>query len=579
MFGFRFADLKTKKKIFTSMSVPLMFLLVLGLLATYKVNGLTENNRWVMHTYEVIGQGNQIVAAAVDMETGMRGFLLAGDDAFLEPYQSGEKRAYALIESLQKTVSDNPAQVKRLSEARTVLEEWQSEITETQIAMRRQVGTDKTMDDVASLVGEARGKQYFDRFRQIMADFRAEEEQLIVQRKDASDAAREMFYTLIIGCIVLALVFGTLLTFMVGNSIASPVTKITDAMSRLAEGDTSVDIAGTERRDEVGDIARATEVFKNNAIAMETLQKEQKDAAAQQAREQEEARALASEEQRAAMNRLADEFEETVRRVVGSVSDAAQQMQGNAQDLSGIAESATEQSRSVSNDTEEASNNVQTAASAAEELSASISEINMEISSTSEQAKEASQEAEKSYNAVAKLLESVEQVNNVVALIGDIAEQTNLLALNASIEAARAGDAGKGFAVVAGEVKNLASQTANATAGISDQIEDMQNRAKLSNESVKMISGMVNNISERAAIVAHAIEQQGQVANEISASVAEAAESTSRVSHNINELTEASGRTGSMSGNVLHAANNLGDQSDLLQQEVDRFVVRVRNAS
>lgn len=572
------AQLKTRSKILAGICAPLFFLLLLGGVSAYSINKITHANQWVNHTFLVMGEAGEILTAAVDMETGMRGFLLAGQDRFLEPFEAGQKRIYEKFKALKATVSDNPKQVNRLDEAMAVLADWQTEIAEVEIAMRREVGTTKTMDDVVQVVSEARGKLYFDKFRAIMKAFNQEELALIEKRKASSSTTRKLTFIIIAVGAVVTLILGSGLGLIISNGISGPLNQITNAMNILAEGDTSIAIEGTERKDEIGDIARATAVFKENAMTMNRLSKEQEEAQNIKAREQ-EARLQAAEHQRATMNRLSNDFDEAVTKVAITFNEAASQMQSNAKSLSTIADTTNRQSMSVATATEEASNSVQIAASATETLSVSINEINREIGSTSQQAKEAAQEAMKSREAVTALLESVLQVNNVVEMIGDIAEQTNLLALNAAIEAARAGDAGRGFAVVANEVKNLAALTANATDGISDQMADMQVRAKISNESALTICDMVNNISMRASTVAAAIEQQGAAANEISRGVTIAAEGTSQVSQNIQELSGTSSETERMSGEVLSAATNLGIQSDLLRKEVDTFILKVRKAS
>lgn len=574
-----FARLKLKTKVLAVAAAPFFFLLALAAVTFFSVNKLTETNRWVNHTYEVLGEAAGILSSAVDMETGMRGFMLAGKEEFLEPYQAQEQEVYTRINALKNTVSDNPPQVERLGEAEKVLKVWQTEVAEQQIAFRRGVGEAVTMDDVAVLIGEARGKQYFDTFREHLSAFTQEEEQLIARRLASNEQTKRLAYFSVAGCLILGVLIGLAFTLSISGNIQKPVLQITEAMSVLAEGDTTVKIKGTDRVDEIGDIARATQVFRDNAVAMEELRAQQKEAERVQALEKEKAQQKAAEAQTATMNRLADEFEETVRRVVDSVSEAALQMQGNAGELSDIAERTNQQSLSVETATERAGSSVHMAASAAEELSASIAEINREIATTSEKAQEAALEASKSEKAVLSLQESVEQVNSVVALISSIAEQTNLLALNAAIEAASAGDAGRGFAVVADEVKSLAAQTAQATSGITEQIRDMQSRAKISIQSVQNINGMVEEISSRTTTVAIAVEQQGQAANEISENVTDAADRAGNATEDIRSLTQASSKTGEMSGEVLRAANNLGDQSKLLSKEVDAFILRVRKAS
>ena len=222
---------------------------------------MNQNEEWVTHTYEVIEHANAILAAAVDMETGMRGYLLAGQEEFLAPYTGGAEQFYALIASLSETVNDNPAQVKLLAEAEQTIGEWQENVTEPTIALRREIGNAKTMDDMADLVGEARGKVYFDKFRALMADFNAEETGLMEQRQSTNQSTVSNTFVIIGICVAVAIVTGLLLAWLIGNGIANPIRKMTEAMKLLAGGDKGVDIPGTDRSDEVGEMAEAVQVF------------------------------------------------------------------------------------------------------------------------------------------------------------------------------------------------------------------------------------------------------------------------------------------------------------------------------
>ncbi|MCH7711297.1 MAG: CHASE3 domain-containing protein [Proteobacteria bacterium] len=528
---------------------------------------MKKNEEWVTHTYEVIAEANAILASAVDMETGMRGYLLAGQDAFLAPYEGGRKQFGELSASLQKTVNDNPAQVQLLKEAAETIAEWQKNVTEPTIALRRKIGDAKNMDDMADLIGEARGKQYFDRFRQIMADFRAEETGLMEQRQ-ADNEGTVIFTFVLIGVVIgLALLVGIGLAWLIGNGIANPIAKMTDAMQRLAKGDKSVDIPGTDRGDEIGDMAGAVQIFKDNAIEKDRMEEERA-----------EAEKKAEEEKRQAELQLADDLESSVKEIVESVSSSATEMESTAQSMSANAEQSTRQSAVVAAAAEQASTNVQTVATAADELSTSIEEVGRQVSQATKIASNGVEEAEKTNATVEGLSEAARKIGEVVELINDIASQTNLLALNATIEAARAGDAGKGFAVVASEVKSLAAQTAKATEQIGGQIGAIQGATE---ESVKAIGGIaevIRELDEIATAIASAVEEQGAATQEIARNVQEAAKGTGEVSSNMEGISKAAAETGAASGQVLSSTQELSQQATRMSDEIDKFLQTIRAA-
>ena len=230
---------------------------------------------WVTHTNAVILTAKDILAAAVNMETGMRGFLVAGTENFLEPYDAGIVTFHNMIAELQNTVSDNPPQVALLIEANATIDEWLAEVVTPMLDLRRQIGDAETMDDMADLVGEARGKMYFDNFRKLMTDFAAIEEDLMASRRAENDQTRSV--TIVAICLAMgtALLVGMVVAWVVGSNIGTAIQGLTALMGRLADGDNDVEISGQTRGDEVGEMARATEVFKQNAIKVEALNKEQ----------------------------------------------------------------------------------------------------------------------------------------------------------------------------------------------------------------------------------------------------------------------------------------------------------------
>jgi len=325
-----------------------------------------------------------------------------------------------------------------------------------------------------------------------------------------------------------ALLLGALIAWLVGRGIIRPVSGMTAAMSRLAAGETAVEIPSRDATDEMGAMAKAVEVFKDNMIETERLRTEQE---AQKQR--------AEQERRAEMLDLATKFEASVGGVVDSVASAATEMQATAQSMAATSEQTTRQATTVAAASEQATQNVQTVAASAEELSASIREIGQQVTQASAMIQESVRQATMSNEQVQGLASAAEKIGDVVRIISDIAGQTNLLALNATIEAARAGDAGKGFAVVASEVKTLASQTAKATEEIAAQIKAIQEATQTSARSIQGIAETIGKVNETATAIAAAVEEQGAATQEISRNVTQAAQGTQEVSGNIGGVSQA----------------------------------------
>jgi methyl-accepting chemotaxis protein len=353
---------------------------------------------------------------------------------------------------------------------------------------------------------------------------------------------------------------------MIRFGITRPISRLTDTMSELAAGNTSLAIPGLDDRDELGAMAGAVLVFRDNMVEAERLRAEQQ---ATQQRQLDRAARIASGAAR---------FETAIAEVVDRVSSAATEFQATARSLSATSEQTSQQSTAVAAASEQASQNVAIVARATEALSTSVGEIARQANNSTLIIGEAVLQAGRTNEQVRALSLAAERIGAVVKLISDIASQTNLLALNATIEAARAGEVGKGFAVVASEVKSLANQTAKATEEIGAQIKAMQEATQGSVAAIEGIAAMIAKVDKTATAIAAAVAEQGAVTREIASNAHQAAERTTEVSSNIGSVSQATHGTGAAAAQVLSSSDGLGRNSALLKRQVESFLSEVREA-
>jgi methyl-accepting chemotaxis protein len=352
----------------------------------------------------------------------------------------------------------------------------------------------------------------------------------------------------------------------VSRRVIGPLQALRDTTERLAHGDLAAVSGVADYHDEIGALARALEVFREQAIAKARIEDEQ--------REQREG----AERRRTTVEGHIHAFDNQVSAALGAFGQASAQMDETSTSMILIAERSANAVRSADGAAGEASRNVSSIAAATEELSASIAEIGRQVTQASQVTQRAVEETLQTDGTVHGLAESADRIGDVVRLISDIAAQTNLLALNATIEAARAGEAGKGFAVVASEVKSLATQTAKATEEIASQITQVRGVTQEAVKAIKQIRGTIDEVNEVATNIAASVEEQGAAMKEIARNTQMAAERTRDASESVKAVSDGTAATTQAAEAVKAAAGSLGTQAKRLREQVDAFMARIRAA-
>ena len=369
---------------------------------------------------------------------------------------------------------------------------------------------------------------------------------------------------IVVGIVLLALL-GAVIWFTRWR-LGMPLKKLGFSMCQLAKGETETIVPAQDMHDEIGEMARTVQVFKDSMIHNQQLAEEQR-----QETEKKEQRRLALEA-------VASTFENNISQVLGELSTMSASLENTSSNMTSIAEAAADKAGNITVSAEQASSNVQTVAAAADELSSSISEIAQQVTHSTQTAAHAVSEVDHANDKVQGLAAAANKIGEVVALITDIADQTNLLALNATIEAARAGEAGKGFAVVASEVKNLANQTTKATEEITAQITGIQSATHEAVDAIASIGDTISNINEITSAIAAAVEEQGAATQEIARNVEQASERTTTVTTDIGGVNSSVDETGQAAHQVQEAVHALGGQSNALKQVVETFLDEVKAA-
>lgn len=372
--------------------------------------------------------------------------------------------------------------------------------------------------------------------------------------------------SLIRSLVVVAVVIVLLGTVTILNGVSRPLTRITAAMRAVADGDLSVAVPYVDRRDEIGLLASALEIFKENRQRAESLTAQQREETERRLQRQQ------------TVEQAIAEFDSLLSGALETLNSSAVELRATAQNMNHIADLTDTRAATVAETSQQVALNIQTLAATAEELSASIGEIGRQGAHSAQIAQNALHSAEQTNTQVQSLADAAQRIGDVVTLINDIAAQTNLLALNATIEAARAGDAGKGFAVVASEVKSLANQTAKATEEVAAQIAAIQNATHEAIGAIQNIGTTIREITEIAEVIAQQVREQSNATQEMAHNIAQTATKTQEVTQTAAEVRDSAAETGGAAGQVLSAADELAHQGVSLREEVSRFMTKLRSA-
>ena len=537
--------LDIKKKLFAGFGAGLMILVIVSLVAFKGTGDLVSNQGDVNHTHEVLESLDQIVLALVNSETGQRGYLVTGEDRYLEPYTNGIAAIYGHIDHLAELTSDNPAQQERIATLRPLVDEKLAELKDT-IELRQ-----GSFEAALAVVLTDAGKDVADKIRVLIDEMIAEEQGLLVVRATSTSSSAKLVNLTIIGDLITGFIVTTIVSLVLASTIAGGVSKVSQAMKAMAGGDLTKDVS-IESKDEIGDMGHAYNTMVNNFNALLGRVNENAQGLVQardQLAQSADDAASATQEIAQISSQVAEGISQQakgtqeVNTAVDQLSKAIAQNVEGAQTQSRQIETATTVSEKVSNIAITTSGNAQQAAEGARRSAEASQNGAAMVKKTIDGMDRIKETVEVASEEISKLGKQSAEIGKIVSVIDDIAAQTNLLALNAAIEAARAGEQGRGFAVVADEVRTLAERVVNATKEIADLIAGVQAGVDGSVKAMEEGSTEMETGTGLAAEAATALEEILTVVEGMNSQIEEIASSSEELKVGGEEMAKIMGET------------------------------------